>query len=72
MELETERLLMRRSREEDFEAYAEFRSQEETARFVGGYWVGMTLGVVSRRPSATGCYAATATGRSTSKRPVDL
>ena len=36
MELETERLLMRQWREEDFEAYAEFRSKEETARFVGG------------------------------------
>ena len=36
MELETERLLMRQWREDDFEAYAEFRSKEETARFVGG------------------------------------
>ena len=36
-ELETERLLMRQWREQDFEAYAKFYSDPEEARFVGGH-----------------------------------
>ena len=35
-ELETERLHMRQWREDDFEAYAAYYADEETARFVGG------------------------------------
>jgi len=34
--LETRRLVLRPSRAEDFDAYAEFMSDEESARFVGG------------------------------------
>lgn len=36
VEIESARLLMRQWREEDFEAYAGFYADEETARFVGG------------------------------------
>lgn len=35
-EVETERLLLRQWRESDFEPYAEYYSDEEMARFVGG------------------------------------
>ena len=35
-ELETERLRMRQWRDDDFEAYAAYYADEETARFVGG------------------------------------
>jgi len=36
VEIESERLLLRQWREEDFEAYAEYFADEATARFVGG------------------------------------
>ncbi len=36
MEIETERLLMRQWTQEDFEIYAAYYANEETARFVGG------------------------------------
>ncbi len=51
-EQETERLLLRQWRTEDFDAYARYYADEETAKFVGGA-IQLGPSVVKKQCSAT-------------------